>query len=197
MLSRPNAQTVWNSDFGRLMTDMTRLWRLASFFMAALLCWSSIGCNVVRVSINTTITQEDVAFIVPGKTTLANVIEKLGAPDSITDSDAGIIATYRFLDLKYSRVNFGYLAKPWTPVDPDLIFSRTGLGVDAFEVLCDPHWVVVHQGFQRHLYRHPFHPYPFQQSRVSAVHELPPFSGPAIMARHEPGRIQPSSPSLR
>lgn len=177
---------------------MISMWRMAfSFLIAALLCLSSLGCNVVRVTLNTSITPEDVAFIVPGKTTLTDVIEKLGAPDSITDSDTGIVATYRFVDLKYSRVNFGYLAKPWTPVDPDLIFSRTGFGVDAFEVLCDTKWVVLHQGFQRHLPRPPFHPYPFQQSQRSIPHELPPLSGPAIMASHGSGNIRPSVPSLQ
>ncbi|MEK7299930.1 MAG: hypothetical protein AAB072_02425, partial [Nitrospirota bacterium] len=65
---------------------------------------------------NTPISQADVAFIEPGKTTLADVIGKLGTPDSITDSDIGVVATYRFLDMKYSRVNFGWLAKPWSPV---------------------------------------------------------------------------------
>ena len=140
--------------------------------LGALVCLPLLGCNVVRVSFNATLGPEDVAFIVPGKTTISEVVAKLGAPNSISDSDSGVVATYRFLDLKYSRVNFGWLAKPWTPVDPDLIFSRTGLGVDAFQVVCDSHWIVVHQGFQRHLVRPPFHPYPFQQSRVSPQAEL-------------------------
>jgi hypothetical protein len=148
------------------MIDIPNVWRFASsFFMAALLALSSVGCNVVRMTLNTTLTQDDVAFIVPGKTTLTDVIEKLGSPDSITDADTAVVATYRFLDLRYSRVNFGWLAKPWTPIDPDLIFSRTGLGVDAFEVLCDRKWVVLHTGFQRHRSRPPFiTPYPFQRS---------------------------------
>ncbi|OQW30589.1 MAG: hypothetical protein A4E19_09825 [Nitrospira sp. SG-bin1] len=132
--------------------------------LGTVICLPALGCNIVRVSLNTSIGPEDVAFIVPGKTTLADVVSKLGAPDSITDSETGIVATYRFLDLKYSRINFGWLAKPWTPIDPDLIFSRTGLGVDAFQVLCDDQWVVLHQGFQRHLVRPPFYPYPFQRS---------------------------------
>lgn len=164
---------------------METVWRIgSSFFIAGFLCWSSLGCNVVRITLNTSLTPKDVAFIVPGKTTLADVVAKLGVPDSITDSDTGIVVTYRFLDLKYSRINFGWLAKPWTPIDPDLIFSRTGLGADAFEVFCDTRWVVLHQGFQRHLSRPPFHPYPFQPLRLSVPHELPPFSGPAIMASH-------------
>ncbi|HSA87568.1 MAG TPA: hypothetical protein VLE46_15440 [Nitrospira sp.] len=179
------------------MTDVPHLWRVSSsIFMAALLAMSSIGCNVVRMTLNTTLTQDDVAFIVPGTTTLTDVIKKLGSPDSITDSDTAVVATYRFLDLRYSRVNFGYLAKPWTPVDPDVIFSRTGLGVDAFEVLCDRKWVVLHTGFQRHLSRPPFLiPYPFQRSRRLLPNELPPFGLPAIMAAHGSGDIRSSVPS--
>lgn len=164
---------------------------ICAVFLPVILGLSTLGCNVVRITLNTSITPADVAFIVPGHTTLAEVVVKLGAPDSITASERGIVATYRFLDLKYSRVNLGWLAKPWTPVDPDLIFSRTGLGVDAFEVLCDTRWVVLHQEFQRHLYRPPFHPYPFQQTRLSAPHELPPGTGPVIMATHDSGSRRP------
>jgi hypothetical protein len=115
------------------------------------MCVTFFGCNVARITLNTPLTQDDVAFIVPGQTTLADVITKLGTPDSITDSHTGIVATYRFLDMKYSRVNFGWLLRPWSPVDPDLIISRTGFGADAFELLCDSDWVVTHQGFLRHL----------------------------------------------
>jgi hypothetical protein len=158
--------------------------------LGALLCLFLLGCNVVRVSFNASLGPEDVTFIVPGKTTLSEVVAKLGAPDSLIDSDTGVVATYRFFDLKYSRVNFGWLAKPWTPVDPDLIFSRTGLGVDAFQILCNSQWVVLHQEFQRHLIRPANYPYPFQQSGLSAPHELLRGTGPvrpAIMANHESG----------
>lgn len=119
------------------------------------------ACNVARVTLNTTIALNDVAFIEPGRTTLSDVIAKLGAPDSMTDSDNGVVVTYRFLDARYSRVNFGWLAKPWSPVDADLIFSRLGLGVDAFQVLCDSSLVVQHQSFLRHLAGPQFTPYPF------------------------------------
>lgn len=119
------------------------------------------GCNVIRITLDKPITQDGVAFIVPGKTTLSEVIAELGAPDSITDSSLGVVVTYRFLDVKYSRVNFGWLVKPWSPVDPDLIISRTGLGVDAFELLCDSEWIVIHQSFLRQLSGPRFNPYPF------------------------------------
>lgn len=129
--------------------------------LIVILCIAIAGCNVIRITLNTPISQDDVAFIEPGKTTLVDVIGKLGAPDSITDSYIGVVATYRFLDMKYSRVNFGWLVKPWSPVDPDLIISRTGFGVDAFELLCDQNWVVTHQSFLRQLSGPRFNPYPF------------------------------------
>ena len=135
--------------------------RVDCFFVAAMVYLSVVGCNVVRVSLNTTLTPDDVAFITPGNTTLTDIVTRLGAPDSIGETHTGMVATYRFLDLKYSRVNFGWLAKPWTPVDPDLIFARTGLGVDAFQVAFDPHGVVIHSSFQRRLSGPPFYPYPF------------------------------------
>src|SRR5688572_5881976 len=173
-------------------------WRAYNACIIVVLVLTSMtACNFIRISFNAPITPQDVAFIVPGNTSLTDVIHKLGSPDSLADSTSGVVATYRFLDLKYSRVNFGWLVRPWSPIDPDLIFSRTGLGIDAFEVWCDPKWVVIHQGFERHLIRPPFYPYPFQQSRVSTPGELPPASSPAIMARHGSGNIRPSVPPLQ
>ena len=119
------------------------------------------GCNVVRISLNTPLTPDDVAFIVPGQTTLLEVVDKLGAPDSINNSRAGIVSMHRFLDMKYARVNFGWLVKPWSPVDPDLVFSRTGFGTDAFQVFYDSNGVVVQLSFLRHVTERTFHPYPF------------------------------------
>ena len=134
---------------------------LCPILLSAVMCVTFVGCSVVRITLNIPLTQNDVAFIVPGQTTLADVITRLGTPDSLTDSLTGVVATYRFLDMKYSRINFGWLLKFWSPVDVDLIISRTGLGTDAFELLCDSNWVVTHQSFLRHLSGPRFNPYPF------------------------------------
>jgi hypothetical protein len=115
----------------------------------------------VRITLNTPLTSEDVAFIIPGQTTLPEVLDRLGSPDSLNDSNLGMISVYRFLDMKYARVNFGWLARPWSPVDPDLIFSRAGFGADAFQVLYDSNGVVIQHSFHRHLTDRPFHPFPF------------------------------------
>ena len=119
------------------------------------------GCNVARITLNTPLTADDVAFIIPGQTTLLEVVDRLGSPDSINNSSTGIVSMHRFLDMKYARVNFGWLAKPWSPVDPDLVFSRTGFGTDAFQVFYDSNGVVLQHSFLRHVTERTFHPYPF------------------------------------
>src|SRR3712207_9564348 len=41
---------------------------------------------VVRFTLNTALTPDDVAFIVPGQSTLLDGVDRLGSPDSITNS---------------------------------------------------------------------------------------------------------------
>ena len=135
--------------------------RLAVLMFAVLLGALCSACNVVRITLNTPLTPDDVAFIIPGQTTLPEVLDRLGSPDSLNDSNTGMVSVYRFLDMKYARVNFGWLARPWSPVDPDLIFSRTGFGTDAFQVLYDSNGVVIQHSFLRHVTDRPFHPFPF------------------------------------
>ncbi len=130
-------------------------------FLVVMISMIVQGCNFIRITLNTPLTPEDVIFIIPGQTTLADVVSRLGSPDSLTESTTGIVTTYRFLDMKYSRVNFGWLARPWTPVDPDLIFSRTGFGTDALQVLYDSNGIVTQHSFLRHVTDLPFHAYPF------------------------------------
>ena len=54
--------------------------RLYLILFSSLICVTFVGCNVARITLNNPITQEDVAFIVPGQTTLTDVIMKLGRP---------------------------------------------------------------------------------------------------------------------
>ncbi len=120
-----------------------------------------LGCSAARISVNDTLTPDDVAFIVHGTTTLAEVVAKLGPPNALAASDSGAVGTYHFLDLKYSRVNFGWLAKPWSPVSPDLVLSGTGIGTEAFEIVLDSRWVVSHHSFTRHSEGTSFKFWPF------------------------------------
>lgn len=137
-------------------------WHLLRVLILAILASTTLGgCNVARLTINTPLTPQHVAFISEGHTTLADVVKVLGAPDSIAEGETGTTVTYRFLNARYSRVNFGWLVKPWSPVDPDLIMSRSGFGADAYELICDADWVIIHQAFVRRRPEPLFTPYPF------------------------------------
>lgn len=158
----PTGRTGWSSVSGPLETDIvTSRHLLRVLFITALAGLPLTGCNVARLTINTPLTPQHVAFITEGRTTLADVVNVLGAPDSMTEAESGITVIYRFLNAKYSRVNFGWLVKPWSPVDPDLVMSRSGFGADAYELICDANWVVIHQAFVRHRPEPLFTPYPF------------------------------------
>ncbi|MBA2485866.1 MAG: hypothetical protein H0V35_07170 [Nitrospira sp.] len=137
-------------------------WNLLRILLVTTMAGSTLtGCNIARLTINTPLTPQHVAFITEGRTTLAEVVNVLGAPDSMAEAESGTTVVYRFLNAKYSRVNFGWLVKPWSPVDPDLVMSRSGFGADAFELICDANWVIIHQGFVRHRPEPLFTPYPF------------------------------------
>ena len=140
---------------------MTNRGFLRALLVMVLASDALVGCNVARLTLNTPLTPQHVAFITEGRTTLAEVVNVLGAPDAITEAEGGTTVIYRFLNAKYSRINFGWLIKPWSPVDPDLVMSRSGFGADAFKLTCDAHWVIIHQGFVRHSPEPVFTPYPF------------------------------------
>jgi hypothetical protein len=120
------------------------------------------GCTIVRLSINDPLRAEDVAFIVPGETQFSRVVAHLGVPDSLTASERGLVAKYYFLDAKYSRVNFGGIARFWSPVDPDLIFAAGGLGLDMFQVQFDVHGTALASSFAYHTGTPGFIPWPFR-----------------------------------
>jgi hypothetical protein len=120
------------------------------------------GCTVVRLSINDPLRAEDVVFIVPGETQFSKVVAHLGVPDSLTASEQGLVAKYYFLDAKYSRINFGRIARFWSPVDPDLIFAAGGLGLDMFQVQFDASGTALASSFAYHTGTPGFIPWPFR-----------------------------------
>src|SRR5512138_2886179 len=65
------------------------------------------GCPLAwrRLTVNEIIRPDDVSFIVPGATTLADVVKNLGAPATIRQVDSGTVVRYQFLDTKYFTVN--------------------------------------------------------------------------------------------
>jgi len=98
--------------------------------------------DFARVSVNEPITVEDVAFIRPDQTAFAEVIDRLGTPDELLASETGVIVVYRFLDARYSRINYGILTSAWSPVTPDLITEGLGMRLNRLNIRLSPTWVV-------------------------------------------------------
>src|SRR5438132_7588633 len=138
-----------------------------------------VGCPLTwqRVSINETISPEDMTFIVPGKTTLAEIVARLGAPDEITSPDGGntytplglrmmpraphvitasphgAVARYRFLDFRRFRANLTWGLKfiqPVPGIPDDFVFEGGGIGTDQFLVVLDSNCIVQQHAFAKH-----------------------------------------------
>ena len=110
------------------------------------------GCGLAtfaRVTINDPIKPQDVEFIVPGTTTLTDVVAKLGTPDELEPLTDGAVLSYHFRDMKYARINLGWPLRFVIPVNPDFILAGGGLGTDLFQVFFDDRWVV-----QTHAFDH-------------------------------------------
>ncbi len=117
------------------------------------------GCPLAwrRLTVNEIIRQDDVSFIVPGTTTLADVVKNLGAPGSIRRVDSGTVVRYQFLDIKYFTVNitrplsFFFPVLEAVPSDLyQLTYSGGGLGTEELQVEFDKNWVVVYYAFAHH-----------------------------------------------
>jgi hypothetical protein len=117
------------------------------------------GCPLAwrRLTVNEIIRPDDVSFIVPGTTTLADVVKNLGAPGSIRRVDSGTVIRYQFLDIKYFTVNvtrplsFFFPVLEAVPTDLyQLTYSGGGLGTEELQVEFDRNWVVVYYAFAHH-----------------------------------------------
>ena len=117
------------------------------------------GCPLVwrRITVNEVIRPDDVSFIAPGATTLADVVKNLGAPGSIRRVDTGTVVRYQFLDIKYFTVNitrplsFFFPVLEAVPTDLyQLTYSGGGLGTEELQVEFDKNWVVVYYAFAHH-----------------------------------------------
>jgi hypothetical protein len=118
------------------------------------------GCPLTwrRVSLNEIIKQEDASFIRVGKTTLAEIVQRLGAPNSIKATKTGSVVRYQFLDFKYFTVNLTrplpYFIPALSLVPNDLYqftISGGGAGTEELQIGFDRNWTVVHYAFAHHL----------------------------------------------
>jgi len=117
------------------------------------------GCPLAwrRLTVNEIIRPDDVSFIVPGTTTLADVVKNLGAPGSIRRVESGTVVRYQFLDIKYFTVNITRPLSLFFPVLEavptdlyQLTYSGGGLGTEELQVEFDRNWVVVYYAFAHH-----------------------------------------------
>jgi hypothetical protein len=128
----------------------------------ALLCIVALllqGCPFgwQRVSINELVEPEDVSFIMPGTTTLGDIIKQLGAPDTIQATETGSLIRYQFLDAKYFRVNLTrplpYFIPALAAIPNDLYelrISGGGAGTDELQIGLNENWTVIHYAFAHH-----------------------------------------------
>jgi len=119
------------------------------------------ACQWRRLKINDLITPDDVTFIERGKTSLADVVARLGAPDEITSRENIMVARYRFRDGKYFKIDAGRLLAFWSPVTPEMSMARGQVQTDVFQVVLDANGIVQEHAF---AFRSPtgrFNPWPF------------------------------------
>jgi len=136
--------------------------------LAVCLALTLSGCgfmSIVRVSVNNPLRPGDVAFITPGETTFAAVVGRLGPPNELKELQDGVVASYYFLDAKYTRLNFGWFGRfvlpPGVP-SPDVVMAGGGLGTDMFQVLFDRDWKATDTAFAYRTGTPSFSPWPFR-----------------------------------
>ena len=134
--------------------------RRGCIILACLLAVLLQGCPLAwrRVSLNEVIQPDDVSFIVLGETKLADIVQRLGPPNTIKSTETGSIVRYLFLDIKYFTVNLTrplpYIFPVLAPVPNDLYqftISGGGAGTEELQIGLDKSWTVVHYSFANHL----------------------------------------------
>ncbi len=156
-------RTGWNSKFG---PSAIRAWRqrpvlrlcTALVLLAALIL---SGCEFRRISVNQPIRHEHVAFVVPGPTTLQEIVTGLGAPDEVTGSEGQLVFRYRFGTTKAVRVNFGWILRVWSPVAPSMSWTQSTASHEELQITFAPDWVVQHHAFSRKPRATGFNLWPF------------------------------------
>jgi hypothetical protein len=85
--------------------------------------WSA-GCDFRRVVVNDPISPGTLQQLNPGKDSLNDIVQTLGAPDEIDAKTKGMVLRYRYGDSKTMRVNFGWLFRIFLPVVPSMNLGR-------------------------------------------------------------------------
>jgi hypothetical protein len=129
------------------------------------------GCDLIswtRVTLNHPLEADDVAFILPGRTSLDEVVARLGAPDQLIGTRDGFAANYLYRDAKYFRVNLGYplgFVSPTAYLPHDFALARSASGADTFQVAFDARAVVQYAGFFRGAAGAQYKAWPFGETK--------------------------------
>ena len=130
------------------------LFRLVRTLAIAACIMPTTACIVIsHVTINEQINEEMVAFIQKDRTTFKDVVDELGAPTRLIRTTGGAIAVYEFLDIKYSRANYGWLIQ-FLPQSQgqsvDMVMAGGGLGIDMLQVTFNDRWIAQYYTFAKH-----------------------------------------------
>jgi len=155
-LCTANVPIVHNLSCGHLATKMAmRIFPIRLVAGALCLLLFCGGCSIRRVAFNERITAEQTSFIHAGETTLRQIVDQIGAPDEMTESESGAVALYRWSDTKSASLNMTAIIRLFTPYSPSLTLNNTGVTTEVLEVLFDPDWTVRAYGFTRHRMEEP------------------------------------------
>jgi hypothetical protein len=119
------------------------------------------SCQWRRLTVNDPIDPAAVAFIQSGRTTLAEVVAKLGPPDDIAAAGSAMVARYRFRDGKYFKIDAGRLLAFWSPVTPEMSMARGQMETDIFQIVLDSDGIVQEHAFAFLSPSTRFNPWPF------------------------------------
>ena len=143
-----NVLQTWNFKFGPLgsLKQIPVMKPLQACLSLLFLC-SLFACDFRRVVVNDPIIPKEVEFIAPGRTTMQQIVDRLGAPDEITGTKGHLLFRYHFKTSKFFRIDFGALLRLWSPVSPPLSWGNGITGTDAFLVAFDSEWIAQDRNF--------------------------------------------------
>lgn len=150
MWSMASAPIIHSSACGHLVINMASRVR-SSWLVVSTICLLVLcdGCSVRRIVFNDIITSEQVDFIRVGETTIRAMVDHIGAPDEIAESESGTVALYNWSDTKSAAMDFGAVPRLFSPYAPTMTLSKTGFTPEQFQVVFDPQWTVRAYGFSR------------------------------------------------
>ncbi|MCP9456448.1 MAG: hypothetical protein NNA18_10125 [Nitrospira sp.] len=98
------------------------------------------------MAFNDPITAQELEFVRLDKTTLHEVVERLGAPEDIVLDTDQLVAEFQWSTARSASLNLGYLFRLISPVSLPFTLSGTGINIERVQFVCDKN-LVVHSYF--------------------------------------------------